>query len=375
MANTAPKVAEKERRESMDVVEKKAQLLVDKIKKSKHFIAFTGAGISTSAGIPDFRGSEGVWTLKRQGRMRDLKAVNTLQAVPTSAHMCLVELQNRGILKYLVSQNCDGLHRKSGILPDTIINFGEFLPAEPLERARTHAKKADFCLVLGSSLTVPPANSVPEMIGQRRGGQLAICNLQSTPIDHLSDLRVYTSADELMVRVMKKLDIPIPTFNLHRRLLVKVETTGDERHQLTLVGVDVDGTPVTFLKSVKLDNNRRVVRSEPYAINFRGSLNPGTSLTLQLEFMGHYGEPNLQIIHECTGKNDAETLYLLEYNPQTREWKTEKPESWDTGEGIQDDVEKEEDSVLLCTDPNGIPDGIKPTGAIGMLPDDIIEID
>lgn len=67
-------------------------------------------------GIPDFRGPDGNWTLRAQGRPRTEHA-NTLQAIPTPSHMALVELQNRGILKYLVSQNCDGLHRRSGILP------------------------------------------------------------------------------------------------------------------------------------------------------------------------------------------------------------------------------------------------------------------
>jgi NAD-dependent SIR2 family protein deacetylase len=65
-------------------------------------------------GIPDFRGPDGNWTLRAQGRPRTTHA-NTLSAVPTQAHMAVVELQNQGILKYLVSQNCDGLHRRSGI--------------------------------------------------------------------------------------------------------------------------------------------------------------------------------------------------------------------------------------------------------------------
>lgn len=137
MASTAPKIPEEERYEEPDAVDRKAQILVNQIIKSRHFIAFTGAGVSTSAGklkcwedshilvsssecaagIPDFRGPEGAWTLRAQGRQRTSKAVNTLQAVPTPTHMALVELQNRGILKYLVSQNCDGLHRRSGMLP------------------------------------------------------------------------------------------------------------------------------------------------------------------------------------------------------------------------------------------------------------------
>ena len=143
MASSAPKIAEEERIEAIDAVDKKAEILATLIRGSKHFIAFTGAGISTSAGksspsipesifsflifqrcrtvlkmatgIPDFRGPEGSWTLRTQGRQRAGKTVCTLQAIPTPSHMALVELQRRGFLKYLVSQNCDGLHRKSGI--------------------------------------------------------------------------------------------------------------------------------------------------------------------------------------------------------------------------------------------------------------------
>jgi len=117
MAWTTGKVALPELVEASDDLGLKAKQLADLIRQSKHFIVFTGAGISTSAGIPDFRGPEGAWTLQAQGRQRTTAAVSTLQAIPTATHMALVELQNQGLMKYLVSQNCDGLHRRSGILP------------------------------------------------------------------------------------------------------------------------------------------------------------------------------------------------------------------------------------------------------------------
>jgi mono-ADP-ribosyltransferase sirtuin 6 len=117
MAWTADKVPLPELVEAPDEIDQKARQLAGLIKQSKHFIVFTGAGVSTSAGIPDFRGPDGAWTLQAQGRQRTTAAVSTLQAIPTATHMALVELQNRGLLTYLVSQNCDGLHRRSGILP------------------------------------------------------------------------------------------------------------------------------------------------------------------------------------------------------------------------------------------------------------------
>jgi mono-ADP-ribosyltransferase sirtuin 6 len=117
MAWTADKVPLPELVETSDNFDHKATQLAGLIRQSKHFIVFTGAGISTSAGIPDFRGPEGAWTLQAQGRQRTAAVTSTLQAIPTATHMALVELQNRGLLKYLISQNCDGLHRRSGILP------------------------------------------------------------------------------------------------------------------------------------------------------------------------------------------------------------------------------------------------------------------
>ncbi|KAE9362891.1 DHS-like NAD/FAD-binding domain-containing protein [Stipitochalara longipes BDJ] len=376
MADSVPKIAEEERIEAPDVVDQKAQRLASQIRDSRHFIAFTGAGISTSAGIPDFRGPEGAWTLRAQGRERTGKAVSTLQAIPTPTHMALAELQERGILKYLISQNCDGLHRKSGVpsdkiselhgnsnreqckdcrkeyirdfravasyektvrdhrtgrkcarcggaLHDSIVNFGEPLPAQALETAFQHAKKADLCLVLGSSLTVTPANEIPEIPGRSKKAKLVICNLQTTPLDKLSSVRIFSKTDDLMIRVMEDLKIPIPSFILRRRLAIEVETESGTP-QLKISGVDEDGTPVTYLQSIKLEGNRRVLKSEPFIFSFRDGLETGTDLKLDLEFMGHYREPNLEIIHEYRHDMQGPTLYLLEYNPYTGTWTTNK---------------------------------------------------
>ncbi|KAJ3548924.1 hypothetical protein NM208_g756 [Fusarium decemcellulare] len=375
MANTAPKVPLPERRDAPEVIDQQAAKLVNLINKSKHFIIFTGAGVSTSAGIPDFRGPEGAWTLRAQGRSRTTKAVSTLQAIPTPSHMALLELQNRGVLKYLVSQNCDGLHRRSGIRPemiselhgnsnreccrdcgkeyirdfravatyektvrdhrtgrkctrcggvlhDSIINFGENLPEEALKLARDHAEEADLCLVLGSSLTVTPANEIPEVCGARRSSKLVICNLQKTPLNSQAHMHVYSEADALMTRVMARLGFPIPAFILKRRLVIKTGVDKNDRQVIALNGIDVDGTPVSYLRSVKLEYNRRVARSEPFTFNFRDALSPGTELKFELEFMGHYNEPNLVIDYQVQGDGAPEAVYDLHYDPNTGEWMT-----------------------------------------------------
>ena len=234
-----------------------------------------------------------------------------------------------------------------GVLIDSIINFGETLPLQPLTLARQHAKKADLCLVLGSSCTVPPANGIPETVGKKRNGKLVICNLQETPLDHLSSLQVHSDTDKFMVEVMKELGIAIPEFILHRRLIIKIQNLGSERHQLTVSGVDVDGTPMTFLKSVKLGYNRRVARAEPFSISFRGDLAGGDTLKAELEFMRHYGEPNLEIDLEYDGRGDVETLYALDYSPHTGGWKTSIEGKPSVGEGTVIDLTKDEDAVLL----------------------------
>lgn len=123
-------------------------------------------------GIADFRGTDGVWTLRAQGRDGDIKSANALQAIPTATHMALVELQNRGILKYLVSQNCDGLHRKSGMLPVGIplrrvhvpaahilprrrIAFPSCMETAIASTAKT-AIKSTFAVSIALPQTVPP---------------------------------------------------------------------------------------------------------------------------------------------------------------------------------------------------------------------------
>ena len=176
--------------------------------------------------------------------------------------MALVELTEKDHLKFIVSQNVDGLHRKSGIpaqniaelhgntnlevceecgreymrdtrvrnaqrthehrtgrmcespgcnghLKDTIINFNENLNSAILELGNANCASADLCLVMGSSLRVSPANGMPQACAEN-GGRLVICNLQQTPLDHLAALVIHAKCDDIMELLMQKLAYQIP---------------------------------------------------------------------------------------------------------------------------------------------------------------------
>lgn len=237
-----------------------------------------------------------------------------------------VSTYENGIHDHRTGRKCA---RCGGTLVDSIINFGEDLPKRDLDLAYQHAALADLCLVLGSSVTVTPACTIPTIVGERKGAELAVCNLQKTPVDGITDYRIFSETDILMAKLMEKLDLPIPPFILRRRLIVKVEAQEEDRHKVEVTGVDSDGTPVTFLRSVKLEGSRRVARSEPYIIHVRDEVKPSAALTFDLEFMGHYNEPNLELVHSYNG--DEEVLYLLEYNPETGEWTTERQETPERG--------------------------------------------
>ncbi|EED22609.1 chromatin regulatory protein sir2, putative [Talaromyces stipitatus ATCC 10500] len=176
MADSAPNIAAKEHRESIFFIARKASTLASQKAESKHFIVLTGAGISTSVGIPDFRSSDDNWALRAQSRTHT-KQTNTLRAVPTLWHMALVELQTACIDRVIeslrtmremwqgvspsqkfraVSDYMNGIHdhrtnRKfvcGGKLHDTIINFRDSLPVKPQRLAFKHSQQADLCLVL-----------------------------------------------------------------------------------------------------------------------------------------------------------------------------------------------------------------------------------
>ena len=87
----------------------KVEELAALVRKAKHFVVYTGAGVSTACGVKDFRGPDGIWTLEEKGEA-PAGGVPFEEAQPSLSHMALVDLYNAGILKYVISQNVDGLH-------------------------------------------------------------------------------------------------------------------------------------------------------------------------------------------------------------------------------------------------------------------------
>ena len=218
-------------------------------------VAFTGAGVSTDSGIPDFRGPEGVWTRRDAGLPPPRWRVLPGRVGPNASHLALAELQRLGKLKFLVTQNTDNLHRRSGISPETlaelhgngrlmrclgcerlrdrreagwdaerwgpgyrtqrpvpgqpactscggrlvssVVNFGDPLPRREYEAAERHARNCDLMLALGSSLTVRPASSLVGL-ALRSGTRVVLVNRGRTPYDGAATLRVWAGIGEVI---------------------------------------------------------------------------------------------------------------------------------------------------------------------------------
>ena len=201
--------------------------------EAKRLVVFTGAGISTESGLPDFRGPDGIWTRQARGlppQTRDFSSVE-----PNAGHMAIVELQKLGRLSFLISQNVDNLHLRSGIHPDllaelhgnvamlrcsrceaqvdkstaldtcscggrlvsSVVNFGQPLPQRELADSYRHSQNCDLFVVVGSSLVVTPAADMPR-VALRYGARLVIINQGETPFDRVAHLRFEEGIGEVL---------------------------------------------------------------------------------------------------------------------------------------------------------------------------------
>jgi NAD-dependent SIR2 family protein deacetylase len=388
--DTAHKTDEEKKEffDSDEELEKKITALAEAVKISKHFVVFTGAGISTGAGIKDFRSGvntvlptgPGCWEkLATKDNTKPKVSVNMLKAVPTPAHMALVKLQQVGILKFLISQNVDGLHRRSGfpaeqmaevhgntnleickkptcgkqylrdfrvrtaqsvhdhvttrtcscggLLYDSIINFGENLPEKALNDGFEQCAKADVCLILGSSLRVTPAADMPKGTAKKKG-KIFIVNLQSTPLDGYA-VRINGLIDKVMISLMTKLKVEIPKFTLSRRMTVKhVEETvnGKKKRGLAFSGIDSDGSQYSLFTQVAVGfpevQEAFLLKKEPFvAYPVKQELADKGIVQVKLGFQGHYGEPDLAVEIPLKSITPEKTLiYGMTYDPDTGKW-------------------------------------------------------
>lgn len=221
-----------------------------RVKTSTAIVFFTGAGISTESGIPDFRSPGGVWTKYQPVLFEDFLASESARVQhwqlkkatyelfkkvePNIAHHAICGYERRGHMLGLITQNIDGLHKLAGtsdeklvelhgtdrlvtclncgkryqpadvyenlgetftapkcddcggFLKSANVSFGQPMPIEAMQRAQAWSERADIFMVIGSSLQVQPAASFP-VIAKRAGALLAIVNRDPTPLDDLAD--------------------------------------------------------------------------------------------------------------------------------------------------------------------------------------------
>ncbi|CAA2979082.1 NAD-dependent deacetylase SRT1 [Olea europaea subsp. europaea] len=289
------------------LLQQKIEQLAFIIEESKHLVAFTGAGISTSCGIPDFRGPKGVWTLQREGKGVPEASLPFHRAVPSLTHMALVELEKRGILKFVISQNVDSLHLRSGIpreklaelhgnsfreicpscgaeylrdfevetiglkvtprrcsdekcnskLRDTVLDWEDALPSKEMNAAEKHCRMADVVLCLGTSLQITPACNLP-LKCLRDGGKIVIVNLQPTPKDKRANLVIHGLVDKVVAGVMQLLNMQIPPFirvDIFQVVFYQFRCVSERKYakwSLRVTSVHGERAPLPFINSVEV---------------------------------------------------------------------------------------------------------------------------
>lgn len=235
------------------------------IERSKRAVVFTGAGISTESGIPDFRSPGGVWTkysviyFDEFVRSRDKRVeawtrlfdgrATLKNAQPNAGHRAVARLVERGKVSDVITQNIDGLHQAAGvpanqvievhgnatyakclecgarhefddieptfkatkeppvcvacggIVKSATISFGQAMPEEEMERAAEASLGCDLFLAIGSSLVVYPAAGLP-IAAKRNGAKLVILNRDPTELDHMADLVINAEIGPTLAKVV-----------------------------------------------------------------------------------------------------------------------------------------------------------------------------
>ncbi len=243
----------------------KIELVAKWIAESERLVVFTGAGISTGSGLPDYRGPNGVWTRRDKG-LPPPKSPPWDQVKPNKNHFLIVELLEMGKFDYLISQNVDGLHAKSGIpfekmselhgnlyymkclecnkkmlfeeagwdkniwgkgyrtmpvqkhqpkcphcegrIINSIVNFGDPLPEDELYESIKRSKNSDVFFVIGSSLVVTPAANMPHY-AKTNGAKLIILNMGETPYDNMTDVMFSNKIEDVLPPIIEKVRVMV----------------------------------------------------------------------------------------------------------------------------------------------------------------------
>ncbi len=239
-----------------------ARLLVE----SRYAVVFTGAGVSTESGIPDFRGPQGLWKKidpdvfsigyfmsnpEEVWRLFIKLFLEIPRVEPNRAHRAIARLEEIGVVKAVITQNVDGLHQRAGsknvielhgdlryavclncrgkidlekvleefkqkggtprcpqcggLLKPNVVFFGEPLPFVALERAYEEAGRADVILAVGSSLTVMPAANIP-FYAKQNGAKLVIINMEPTALDYIADIVARGRAGDILSSILEEVE-------------------------------------------------------------------------------------------------------------------------------------------------------------------------
>ncbi len=250
-------------------MEEKILTVAEWIIESKKIVVFSGAGLSTESGIPDFRSPGGVWdrynpedfyfqnfVASEASREKYWKMATEMyepmkKAEPNAAHRAVAEMENLGKLDCIITQNIDGLHQKAGNsqskilelhgtamwvsciecgkrydrkqiqnqiakekkvpycdtcrgpLKPATISFGQAMPERETQEAYRRSASSDLFIVIGSSLVVQPAASMP-LEAKKNGAKLVIVNRDPTPYDQLADLVIHGQAGPIMTGIIRK---------------------------------------------------------------------------------------------------------------------------------------------------------------------------
>jgi len=245
----------KEKEESAVTLSLKLRKLATLLLESGHTVVHTGAGISTKAGIADFRGPCGLWTLEGRNQSETC-SISFEDALPTVAHLGISQLCKEKLVQFVVTQNVDGIHRKSGVpeellaevhgclfvgyckncnrkqvldkptksvgfkdihvpcsscngsLCDFVLDWYDELPKLDLENAITHSKKADLHIVIGSSLQMLPCKNFC-LMSSAKGANVVIINLSETSQDSKATMLVRGDSDRCISAILFLLQLPV----------------------------------------------------------------------------------------------------------------------------------------------------------------------